>query len=209
MADAPEVTWFYEDNLSEVALADFGVVDAGSASRSADPTIVDDPAYRTTFLIWNNRYHATNNSDGDTVALADMTNATITTVSLVRDGGGLIDPALSYQNTGPVSSASGAPEKQAAVEVIFRDTVLSEWGSLDTDDLTWLTNTWREIGGSNTSPIVAADGTVGQIAGAINTASLVTDVANYVKAKFRILVQPTATAGDLEFFLRASYQYTG
>lgn len=211
----PKVRWFNEANTAEVTDWNVGVVDAGMFSRKDDPTIPDDVSYPSTFLIWNNRYDAAANPEGQTTDVADMTDVRITTLSLVRDGSGNIDPNLSYLPEGPV-----AGKEQAFVQVIFfngaRNGGVGEWGSFDSEGV-WKSGAlgWREIGGDDRCPIVVAAGTAGTpaksdtISGKKNAGNLTTDKQNYCKAKMRLYVRPTANAGRCEWLTRISYKYTG
>ena len=206
--EPPKVKWFNEANTIEQTEWNAGVVDAGYFSRPDDPTIADDVNYPSTFLIWNNRYDATYNPNGATTDVSDMTNGWITTLSLVRDVNGNIDPHLSYQPSGAV-----AGKTEAFVQVIFFDQSKNggagEWGSYASDDLTWNPLTWKEIGGNDKARVVSCSGLKGTIKGTMNSASLATDTANYSKVKMRLYVRPNATAGKVEWITRVSYQYQG
>ncbi|MCG8500580.1 MAG: hypothetical protein MJB12_09265 [Firmicutes bacterium] len=206
--EPPKVKWYNEANTLEQTEWNVGVVDAGSYSRPDDPNASDDPTYPSTFLIWNNRYDAGSNPAASTTDVSDMTNVSVTTLSLVRDANGNIDPNLSYQPAGPV-----AGQQEAVVEVIFYDSSkqggAGEWGTYDETDTVWQPNTWREVGGNNKSPVVAYSGAKGIIAGTANSANLTTDKANYAKTKMRLYVKPNATAGRVEWITRVSYQYEG
>ena len=207
----PKVKWMNESNTLEQTEWNVGVVDAGTYSRPDDPTVSDDPTYPSTFMIWNNRYDASSNPDASTTAVSDMTNVTITTLSLVRDINGNIDPNLSYQPTGQVAGASST--REAEVQVIFWDSTKSggagQWGNYDSANTNWLANTWRTIAGNDKSPVVSCSGVKGTIKGSINSANLITDKANYSKVKMRLYVKPNATAGLVEWLTRWSFQYVG
>jgi hypothetical protein len=208
----PVVVWYSEDNTVERTILDFGTVDANSFKPlSADPDTPDDPAYPTTFLLWNNRYHAVDNPTANTVAVADMESTTVKVLSLVRDGFGDIDPNLSYQATGPV--AGGALEREANLSVIFYDsTRLSgsgQWGSMAANGTTWTASTWKDISGTIATPVISYSGANGVISGGMNTANPGVNTANYSKMKFRIFVKPEASAGLAEFIVRVSYSFTG
>ncbi|MEM0173166.1 MAG: hypothetical protein QXI16_01510 [Sulfolobaceae archaeon] len=210
---APKVKWYNEANTMEVTEWNAGVVDAGSYSRPDDPTIPDDPNFPSTFLIWNNRYDPVSNPTGNTKDVSDMLNVTITTLSLVRDANGNIDPNLSYQPTGGV-----ADKTQAVVQVIFFDSSKNngqgEWGTYDSNNV-WRPNTWREIGGNDKCPVVVCAGSAGNppayntISGKANTGNVNVDKQNYAKVKMRLYVKPTALAGKIEWITRVSYTYEG
>jgi hypothetical protein len=207
--EPPKVKWYSELTPTiEATEWNAGVVDAGSYSRPDDPTTPDDATFPSTFLVWNNRYDATSNPTGNTTAVSDMTNVTITTLSLVRDVNGNIDPNLSYQPSGAV-----AGKTEAVVQVVFFDSSKNsgagQWGTYDSTNTTWKPTTWREVGGNDKSPVVSMSGAKGTIQGLANTANLATDKANYAKIKMRLYVKPNATAGKVEWITRVSYQYQG
>lgn len=214
----PKVKWYDELNTNPQTEWNAGVVDAGYYSRPDDPNIED--TVPSTFIIWNNRYDPISggqgtNPDANTVAVSDMTNVWITTLSLVRDVNGNIDNNLSYQPGGAAGSAANAVagKEQAWVEVIFwdksRNGGAGEWGSYDTDDTTWKPTTWKQIGGNDKARVVSCSGAKGIIKGSTNTGSLITDITNYSKVRMRLYVRPSATAGKIEWITRVSYQYQG
>ena len=219
----PKVKWYNAEsyivgsttipaNTQEQTEWNVGVVDAGSFSLPDDPTIPDDPNKPpTTFLIWNNRYDAVSNPTGNVEAVSDMTNVTITTLSLVRDANGNIDPNLSYQPSGVVADLRPSVN-EATVQVIFfdssRNNGAGEWGTYD-DEGNWKPNTWKDIGGNTRAVVVSMSGAKGIIKGSPNNASLVADKANFAKVKMRLYVKPHATAGKVEWITRVSYQYEG
>lgn len=206
----PKVRWYDANNAQAVSEWNAGVVDAGYWSRPDDPTVADDPLFPSTFLIWNNRFDAALNPDGATTDVNDMTNVTITTLSLVRDTQGNIDPNLSYLPGGAAGTPQNAVagKEQAIVEVIFYDSSKPEWGSYDTDGLTWRANTWRPVGGNDKTYVVSASGAKATLKGTKNNASLTVDKANYSKIKMRLHVLSNATAGKVEWVTRCSYQYS-
>ena len=217
---APKVNWYNELNTVQQTEWNAGIVDAGYYSRPEDPTVPDTEAFPSTFLVWNNRYDPSGtgngtNPTGNTTAVSDMTNVWITTLSLIRDINGNIDPNLSYQPGGTPGSAQNAVagKEQAFVEVIFWDSSKSggagQWGSYGSDDATWQANTWKEIGGNDKARVVSASGAKGTIKGIANTANLTADKTNYAKIKMRLYVRPNATAGKVEWITRLSYQYQG
>lgn len=220
----PKVKWYNAEsyivdsttipaNTQEQTEWNVGVVDAGSYSLPDDPTIPDDPNKPpTTFLIWNNRYDAVSNPTANAEAVSDMTNVTITTLSLVRDAEGNIDPNLSYQPSGVVADLR-PNVNEATVQVIFFDSSKAggagQWGTYADDGVTWQPNKWKDIGGTTKAIVVSMSGAKGIIKGLANTASLATDKQNYAKVKMRLYVRPNATAGKVEWVTRVSYQYQG
>jgi hypothetical protein len=144
----PIIRWYPDaqsgSSVSEVSNWDAGVVDAGSYSRPEDPTISDgavNPSLPSTFTIWNNRHDSALNPSGNSVAVLTAKNIKMTTLSLVRDGGGSIDISQSYLPSGPVAAAvegSGSGQRQATVQVIFFDTTkksgAGQWGGYNSSN---------------------------------------------------------------------------
>lgn len=208
MAEAPLPRW-YNLNGSQAVQFDAGHVDAGSKSFPDGKPLTDadpDPARPCTFEIWNNRKTSGGDNDNaNTVARDDMTNVTITALSLVRDGEGDIDDSLSYLPSGIVADTNSA-NRQADFQVVFFDAALNQWGNYDTTNTTWQQNTWRTVAGDSRAPVVAADGTKGVLSGDTNDGTT-SNTSNFARVKMRLAVKPSAPAGIVEWITRVSYSY--
>lgn len=209
--EAPIVTWYngesFKDindnvippNTQEMTSWNAGIIDAGSASRSADVNDPDPEYYPCTFLVWNNR--------GGATKISSMLNTQISTLSLVRDSQGDIDINNSFKPEGPVAGSNSDPNKRAHVEVIFYDAVKGEWGIVDQTG-TWRPNEWATIEGGIKVDVISASGVKNVISGDINDGSL-SATANYSKIKLRLVVRQDAQAGKVEWYTRISYNYDG
>lgn len=182
MAEQPKVSWYDETNTMQRTQWDAGIVEAGGYSET------------DTFLVWNNRNMNPDPASNPNPAVADMINVSLTTKSLAGD------------NTGPVASKT-----EATVEAMFFDSSAAEgageWGSIDSETAMWQKDHWEAVGGADVTPVIAAGGAVQVISGASNSASAVTDKANYAKLKLRLKADSLATAGEIEWLTRISYQY--
>jgi hypothetical protein len=212
--DAPIVSWYngedFLDEMEETIVANTqemtswnaGIIDAGSASRSTNLADPDPDYYPCTFLIWNNR--------GGAAAISSMQSVQVSTLSLVRAVGGEIDPNNSYLPEGSVAGGSSDPEKRAHVEIIFFNETKGtsgEWGYYNSSGV-WVSEEWATIEGGTKIDIVSASGIKNIISGAIND-GLIADSANYSKIKMRLVVNPDAQAGQVEWYTRVSYNYDG
>ena len=100
----------------------------------------------------------------------------------------IIVKSMNGDDTGPVASKS-----DAVVSVSFNN------------NGTW--TDWQEIGGGVAANVIAANGVVGTISGAANTADVNTDKANYARIRLRLFVKPTAVAGQVQWITRITYNY--
>lgn len=209
--EAPVVTWYngeqYKEeddtvvpvNTQDMSSWNAGIIDAGSASRPADVNEPDPEYYPCTFLIWNNR--------GGVTQISSMQSVQISTLSLVRDGEGDVDPNNSYKPEGAVAGSAIDPNKRAHVEAIFYNEVESGWGIYNQAG-EWQPNEWGTIEGGIKLDVLSAAGVRNIISGAANTANI-SDSANYSKVKLRLVVRPDAQAGRVEWYTRVSYNYDG
>jgi len=209
--EAPIVTWYngesFKDindnvippNTQEMISWNAGIIDAGSASRSANVNEPDPEYYPCTFLIWNNR--------GGNTRVSSMLSTQISTLSLVRTSQGDIDPVNSYKPEGVVAGGQTDPQKRASVEVIFYDNVKGQWGTFNQAG-TWRPNEWATIEGGVKVDVVSASGVKNVISGNVNDGSL-SATANYSKVKMRLVVRQNVQAGKVEWFTRVSYNYDG
>jgi hypothetical protein len=214
--EAPVVTWYNGEayltesdvtvpvNTQEMSSWNAGIIDAGSASRSANLADPDPEYYPCTFLVWNNRAGATQ--------LSSMQSVQISTLSLVRNPStSEIDLNLSYKPEGPIAGPSSDNNKRGHVEVIFFDSSKNsgegQWGIYGQDN-TWKPEEWATIEGGTKVDIVSASGVKNTISGAINTGAIA-NTANYSKIKMRLVVNPDAQAGRVEWYTRVSYNYDG
>jgi len=209
MAESPLPRWYNLDGTI-ATLFDAGHIDAGSKSFPDGKPLTDpdpDPSRPCTFEIWNNRKTSGGDNDNaQSIARDDMTNVTITTLSLVRDSiAGEIDDNLSYLPTGIVADTLAA-NRQADFQVIFYDAVLDQWGNYDPTNTTWQQNVWRTVAGDDRAPVVAANGAKGVLSGGTNDGTT-TNTANYARIKMRLAVKPSAPAGLIEWITRVSYSY--
>lgn len=209
MAESPLPRWYNLDGTI-ATLFDAGHIDAGSKSFPDGKPLTDpdpDPSRPCTFEIWNNRKTSGGDNDNaQSIARDDMTNVTITTLSLVRDSiTGEIDDNLSYLPTGIVADTLAA-NRQADFQVIFYDAVLDQWGNYDPTNTTWQQNVWRTVAGDDRAPVVAANGAKGVLSGGTNDGTT-TNTANYARIKMRLAVKPSAPAGLIEWITRVSYSY--
>jgi len=212
--DAPIVSWYngeafldeLEENIPanthEMTSWNAGIIDAGSSSRSSDLEDPDPEYYPCTFLVWNNR-------EGSG-AISSMQSVQVSTLSLVRDGEGSIDPSLSYLPEGPIAGGTSDPLKRAHVEVIFYNEdegTSGEWGYYNAGG-SWVPEEWATIEGGTKIDVVSASGVKNIISGAVND-GLIADSTNYSKIKMRLVVNPDAQAGQVEWYTRISYNYDG
>ena len=208
MAEAPLPRWYNLDGTLATQF-DAGHVDAGSKSFPDGKPLTDpdpDPSRPCTFEIWNNRKTSGGDNDNaNTVARDDMTNVTITALSLVRDGNGDIDDNLSYLPTGIVADSNPA-NRQIDFQVIFYDGSNNQWGNYDDTNTTWQQNVWRTVAGDDRAPVVSVSGVKGTLSGATNDGTT-SNTANFARVKMRISVKPSAPAGKIEWITRVSYSY--
>ena len=213
--EAPVVSWYngesFKDeedativpNTQEMSSWNAGIIDAGSASRSAAVEDPDPEYYPCTFLIWNNR--------GGVTQVSSMQSVQISTLSLVRDAYGDIDTVNSYKPEGPVAGGSTDEDKRAHVEVIFYNEAADdgdgEWG-IYSQGGEWKPNTWATIEGGVKVDVLSASGVKNTISGAVNSGTVAAS-ENYSKVKMRLVVRPDAQAGRVEWYTRVSYNYDG
>lgn len=87
------------------------------------------------------------------------------------------------------------------------------WGYYD-DSGNFVIDGYKEVGGAVSVPLNSYAGTKGTLKGdwnaAYNTHSLRMENLkdNYAKVKLIVVVKPTATAGQLDFYTRATYSYS-
>jgi hypothetical protein len=214
--EAPIVTWYngeayktetdvtVPENTQEMSSWNAGIVDAGSASRSADLSDPDPEYYPCTFLVWNNRAGSSQ--------VSSMQSVQISTLSLVRNPTtNEIDTNLSYKPEGPIAGPSSSYDKRGHVEVIFYDATQNngqgDWGIYGQDG-SWKSGEWATIEGGTKVDVPSASGVKNVISGAVNAGSI-NDRANYAKIKMRLVVNPDAQAGRVEWYTRISYNYDG
>jgi hypothetical protein len=209
--EAPIVSWYNGEsfkNESDVTIApntqemsswNAGIIDAGSSSRSVSLDDPDPEYYPCTFLIWNNR--------GGNTQVSSMQSVQISTLSLVRDGQGDIDTTNSYKPEGPIAGPSNDENKRGHVEVIFYNQVENGWGVYGQGG-TWKPGEWATIEGGVKVDVLSASGVRNIISGAVNAGNIDAS-ANYSKVKMRLVVNPDAQAGRVEWYTRVSYNYDG
>ena len=211
--EAPIVSWYNGEsfknesdttiapNTQEMSSWNAGIIDAGSSSRSVSVEDPDPEYYPCTFLIWNNR-------EG-TEQISSMQSVQISTLSLVRDGEGDVDTVNSYKPEGPIAGAGNDENKRGHVEVIFYNELENEgeWGIYAQGGL-WKPDEWATIEGGTKVDVLSASGIRNIISGAVN-AGTIESSANYSKVKMRLVVNPDAQAGRVEWYTRVSYNYDG
>ena len=133
--------------------------------------------------------------------VSDMTNVTITT------------KALDGSNNNGV-----ADNTQAQVEIIFGidESGVEKWVSWDGTQTVYNapgTSAWKVVGGSNNTPVYnragqrCGGGATNVITGTVNNGTI-TDKYSFAKVGLRLYVKPDATAGQISWNTRISYQYT-
>ena len=209
--EAPIVSWYngetFKDesdntitpNTQEMSSWNAGIIDAGSSSRSVSLEDPDPEYYPCTFLIWNNR--------GGTEQISSMQSVQISTLSLVRDGVGDVDTVNSYRPEGPIAGPSNDEDKRGHVEVIFYNELENGWGVYGQGG-TWKPDEWATIEGGIKVDVLSASGVKNIISGAVNAGDIEAS-ANYSKVKMRLVVNPDAQAGRVEWYTRVSYNYDG
>lgn len=147
-----------------------------------DAGIVDagSESASTIFHLWNNR--------GNSASIADMINVDIT----VRD------------INGQTTDLTIAGQQDGVVMCQFFDSVKQEWGAY-VDDV-WVKDAWAELLYNDPQAVVASNGAKRTIAGASNSGSL-SDTSNFAQIKLKLFAKPTATAGQVAWITRVSYQY--
>lgn len=136
----------------------------------------------TTFHLWNNRGNSS-------TAVSDMINVDIT----VRD------------INGQTQDLSIAGQTDGIVMCQFFNATTNKWGAY-VDDV-WTVDAWAELIYTNPQPVVSANGTKRTISGAVNNGSASADTSNFAAIRLKLFAKPTATAGQVSWLTRVSYQY--
>jgi len=174
----PLVSWYLNDNTTNMSNWNIGTVDAGSTSAT------------TSFLIWNNRLQAT--------AVSPMTNCVITSRDTLGGlSGNVLVPgqwvqvkcdSLSEATFMPIGSSTTDSTNYTPVEHAIA------------------ANSTAFATACGTASLVASDYT-SPIGGFINDGTLTNAIANFAKVSLQVVVPQSAPAGSIDFLTRVRYSY--
>lgn len=137
----------------------------------------------TVFHLWNNR--------GNNSSVSDMINVDLT----VRD------------SDGQTSDLKVAGQVDAVVRAQFFNSKKNggQWGYMEGD--VWKPEQWVDLKYDKSVPVISYNGDLRTIAGEANSGDSSVDKRNFSAIKLKLYAKPTATAGQVSWITRVSYQY--
>lgn len=142
---------------------------------------------------------------------------TIFTFTFTQGSGGLCSDAINMSLTATdVLGFDGIANGQISLKVQFAkyNAGLDDiWGYYDNSG-NFIIDGYKEVGGMNSVPMCAYSGVKGTLKGDWNAANNNHELRmanlrnNYAKVKLIVIVKPSATAGQLDFYTRATYSYS-